>query len=319
MTKILTLSQLKAAGACAGALRRFTAAFGESTPVTPALACKHADQFSWNWAADNLLSAPAQAAYDRATERAWAAYDRAAAPARAKYAVAAARAWAAYDRAAAPARVKYAAAAPALALLNSPRVSGTASPARAYGPSMIKTASARRSSMIETASTPGPSMIGPSPPREPSAIKPSRERGYAIHKGGGIMTKILALSQLKAAGACAGALRRFTAAFGKSVQVTPSLAGKYADQFSWDWAADNLLPAPARAAYDRATERAWAEYETAAAPARVKYAAATAAARVKYAAAAAPALALLNSPRVSGTASPARTYGLNMIGTVSAR
>jgi len=120
MTKILTLSQLKAAGACAGALRRFTAAFGESTPVTPALACKHADQFSWNWAADNLLSAPAQAAYDRATERAWAAYDRAAAPARAKYAVAAARAWAAYDRAAAPARVKYAAAAPALALLNSP-------------------------------------------------------------------------------------------------------------------------------------------------------------------------------------------------------
>jgi hypothetical protein len=110
------------------------------------------------------------------------------------------------------------------------------------------------------------------------------------------MTKILALSQLKAAGACAGALRRFTAAFGKSVQVTPSLAGKYADQFSWDWAADNLLPAPARAAYDRATERAWAEYETAAAPARVKYAAATAAARVKYAAAAAPALALLNSP-----------------------
>ena len=78
MTKILTLSQLKAAGACAGALRRFTAAFGESTPVTPALACKHADQFSWNWAADNLLSAPAQAAYDRATERAWAAYDRAA-------------------------------------------------------------------------------------------------------------------------------------------------------------------------------------------------------------------------------------------------
>jgi hypothetical protein len=110
------------------------------------------------------------------------------------------------------------------------------------------------------------------------------------------MCKIITLSQLKAAGACANALQCFAAAFGESVQVTPSLAGKYADQFSWDWAADNLLPAPARAAYDRATERAWAEYETAAAPARVKYAAATAAARVKYAAAAAPALALLNSP-----------------------
>jgi hypothetical protein len=98
------------------------------------------------------------------------------------------------------------------------------------------------------------------------------------------MCKIITLAQLKAAGACANALQRFAAAFGESVQVTPSLAGKYADQFSWDWAADNLLPAPARAAYDRATERAWAEYETAAAPARVKYAAA------------APALALLNSP-----------------------
>jgi hypothetical protein len=69
------------------------------------------------------------------------------------------------------------------------------------------------------------------------------------------------------------------------VQVTPALACKHAYQFNWDWAADNLLPAPARAEYEIVVVRAAAEYETAAAPARVK-----------YAAAAAPALALLNSP-----------------------
>jgi len=65
----------------------------------------------------------------------------------------------------------------------------------------------------------------------------------------------------KAAGACANALQRFAAAFGESVQVTPSLAGKYADQFSWDWAADNLLPAPARTEYKIVEARTWAEYE----------------------------------------------------------
>ena len=99
------------------------------------------------------------------------------------------------------------------------------------------------------------------------------------------MCKIITLSQLKAAGACANALQRFAAAFGESVQVTPSLAGKYADQFSWDWAADNLLPAPARAEYEIVVARAWAECAQAVAPAQAK-----------YAAAAAPALALLNSP-----------------------
>ena len=83
MTKILALSQLKAAGACAGALRRFTAAFGESTPVTLALACKHAARFSWDWAADNLLPAPARAEYDQDRERAQGEYKTAIAPARA--------------------------------------------------------------------------------------------------------------------------------------------------------------------------------------------------------------------------------------------
>ena len=81
------------------------------------------------------------------------------------------------------------------------------------------------------------------------------------------MCKIITLSQLKAAGACANALQRFAAAFGESVQVTPALAGKYADQFDWKWAADNLLSIPAWTEYEAARVAAWAKYETA----RVKY------------------------------------------------
>ena len=110
------------------------------------------------------------------------------------------------------------------------------------------------------------------------------------------MCKIITLAQLKAAGACANALQRFAAAFGESVQVTPSLAGKYADQFSWDWAADNLLPAPARTEYKIVEARTWAEYEIVVARAWAECAQAVAPAQAKYAAAAAPELALLNSP-----------------------
>ena len=102
MRNIITLSQLKVAGACADALRRFATAFGESTPVTLALACKHADQFNWDWAADNLLSAAAQVEYDQAVKRAQVEFDQAVARARAEYVMAATPAWTAYDRAVAP-------------------------------------------------------------------------------------------------------------------------------------------------------------------------------------------------------------------------
>jgi hypothetical protein len=97
MRNIITLSQLKVAGACADALRRFATAFGESTPVTLALACKHADQFDWDWAALYLLPAPARAEYGQDRERAQGEYDRDHEYARVEYARAE------YDRAVAPA------------------------------------------------------------------------------------------------------------------------------------------------------------------------------------------------------------------------
>jgi cell division septum initiation protein DivIVA len=115
MCKIITLSQLKAAGACANALQCFAAAFGESVQVTPSLACKHADQFSWGWAASYLLSRPARAEYkiveararakcNRTSVSAQAKYDRACANARQRFASASGE----YDRAVAPARAEYA-------------------------------------------------------------------------------------------------------------------------------------------------------------------------------------------------------------------
>ena len=96
------------------------------------------------------------------------------------------------------------------------------------------------------------------------------------------MCKIITLSQLKAAGACANALQRFAAAFGESTPVTLALAGKYADKFDWEWAASYLLPMPtrteyeivvaqARGGYSRAIEEAWADYEEAIDPAQAEY------------------------------------------------
>jgi cell division septum initiation protein DivIVA len=84
MSKIITLDALKSAGACADALQHFAAEFGGSTPVTPALAGKYADQFDWAWAADHLLSAAARAEYETASAGARAEYDRAVALAQAK-------------------------------------------------------------------------------------------------------------------------------------------------------------------------------------------------------------------------------------------
>jgi hypothetical protein len=107
MSKIITLSQLRAAGACAPALRRFAAEFGESTPVTPALAVKYADQYNWYWAAAHLLSPLARAEYETARAPARAAYDQDRARAQAEYDRAVAPVWAAYDRAVARAQDKY--------------------------------------------------------------------------------------------------------------------------------------------------------------------------------------------------------------------
>jgi len=60
------------------------------------------------------------------------------------------------------------------------------------------------------------------------------------------------LSDLRAAGACADQVALFEARFGDGVDVTEALCLSVADLFDWSWAADYLLPAPARAEYWRA-------------------------------------------------------------------
>ena len=116
------------------------------------------------------------------------------------------------------------------------------------------------------------------------------------------MNAILTLKRLKGAKACNEQVILFSTCFGKQVEVTEDLALAHASDFDWDWAARNLLDAPARAEYDkvRATAQAeyykacataWAEYDKACAPARAEYDKVRATARAEYAKACAPAWA----------------------------
>ena len=92
----------------------------------------------------------------------------------------------------------------------------------------------------------------------------------------------LTAARLKELGACEDQVRLFTATFGRSVVVTEALAVEYAAAFSWSWAAQRLLTAPARAKYDRVTAPAWAECERATAPAHAEYNRVEAAAQAEY-------------------------------------
>ena len=112
-TRTLTLATLRARGACREQVALFKAKFGNSVKITEALCVEHSTEFSWGWAASNLLSAPARAAYEAATAPARAAYDAAIAaiaPAGAAYNAATASAGAAYEAATAPAGAAYDAA-----------------------------------------------------------------------------------------------------------------------------------------------------------------------------------------------------------------
>ena len=78
----ITLAQLKKLGAREDQVALFLKYFGEEVEATEALCVKHAQKFNWNWAANNLLSAPAQQAYNEAMASAQQAYDEAMASAR---------------------------------------------------------------------------------------------------------------------------------------------------------------------------------------------------------------------------------------------
>ena len=73
----------------------------------------------------------------------------------------------------------------------------------------------------------------------------------------------ITLKQLRAAGACADQRELFKEKFGDYVDVTAALCLEHAEDFDWDWAADNLLPRPARRAFNKAEDAAWRVFEEA--------------------------------------------------------
>lgn len=83
--------------------------------------------------------------------------------------------------------------------------------------------------------------------------------------------RTLTLSTLADKGACFEQCAKFKALFGSSVEITPELCAKYAQDFDWDWAANNLLYPSARAEYKRVSASAWAEYDRVSASARAEY------------------------------------------------
>ena len=93
---IVTLKQLDKLDACTGPRNLFEKLFGASVEITKDLCLKHASDFDWAWAADNLLGASARAEYDKVCASAWAEYDKVCAPAWAEYDKVCASAWAEY-------------------------------------------------------------------------------------------------------------------------------------------------------------------------------------------------------------------------------
>ena len=100
-------------------------------------------------------------------------------------------------------------------------------------------------------------------------------------------------SDLVRLGACRSHIEFFEKEFGLEVQVTEQLCLKYWDKFSWDWAANKFLTAPACKKYHKeiapATEKylkeiapAWEKYLNEITPAWDKYEKEIVAAREEY-------------------------------------
>ena len=68
---------------------------------------------------------------------------------------------------------------------------------------------------------------------------------------------------LKAKGACAEQVAIFKTLFPNGVEPTEALCLAHAQTFGWHWAAANLLPAPARKAYNEAFATAEKAYNEA--------------------------------------------------------
>lgn len=76
----ITYDQLKKAGACLYELDRFAEAFGTEVDVTVELAVSQADQWSWFFVANRLLSQTGSAQWDAVSEKAADVYRAAMAP-----------------------------------------------------------------------------------------------------------------------------------------------------------------------------------------------------------------------------------------------
>ena len=83
--KTLSIRKLKLLGACEEQVKLFQELFGDSVEVTPELCATYAGQFDWDWAAQRLLSATANKAFDEAVASANKARDEAVAPANKAY------------------------------------------------------------------------------------------------------------------------------------------------------------------------------------------------------------------------------------------
>ena len=105
--RILTLKTLESLDACSRQRYLFRSKFGDSVEITESLCESVASDFDWSWAAQNLLSAPALAEYNRVCAPALAEYNRVCAPALAEYDRVRAPAWDEYDRVRAPALAEY--------------------------------------------------------------------------------------------------------------------------------------------------------------------------------------------------------------------
>src|SRR6202142_3423436 len=84
-------------------------------------------------------------------------------------------------------------------------------------------------------------------------------------------SKILKLATLIELHACTSQKDLFKEKFGESVEITETLCEGVATLFDFDWAARNLLTAPAYAEYQRVRAQACTEYERVRAPAWAEY------------------------------------------------
>ena len=94
----ITTRLLKSKGACDSQVALFKELFPKGVEITESACVAVFDKFDWGWAAENLLSAPAYAEYERVRASAYAEYERVTAPASAEYERVRASAYAEYER-----------------------------------------------------------------------------------------------------------------------------------------------------------------------------------------------------------------------------